>query len=58
MFSDSSYDYWFFGGGGNKRTALCPWCNKGTTVFRYFGGCVTRELLSLEMRVKCYINVA
>ncbi len=57
MFSDSSYDYWFFGG-GNKRTALCPWCNKGTTVFRYFGGCVTRELLSLEMRVKCYINVA
>lgn len=44
MFSDSSSDYWFFGV-CNKRTAFCPWRNKGTTVFRCFGGCVTRELL-------------
>jgi len=31
----------------NKGTAFCPWRNKATTVFGDFGGCVTRELLSI-----------
>lgn len=55
MFSDSSIDYWFFGV-CNKRTAFCPWRNKETTVFKVFGGRVTRELISNTQMSKVFTS--
>lgn len=44
-FCDNSFDHWKIRV-WNKRTAVCPWRNKATTVFKDFRGCETRKLLS------------
>lgn len=38
----------------NKTTTFCLWRNKATTVFKDFGWCVTRELLSEEYQNTCF----